>query len=230
MEFGDTDHLACEAVLFDLDGVLIDSRACVLRHWEAWAGEHDIPLADVMRVAHGVRTIDTIRRVAPSLDAEEEAAQFGAAEVADTEGVAALEGVVELLEALPAGSWGVVTSGNRELASARLRTAGLPSPAVIVSGDDVVRGKPNPEGYLAGAQQLGRSPDLCVAFEDSPVGIQAAHAAGMPVVGVSTTHARETLRCQWVVGSLAAVRVEIAPGTAARLLIFLEREEDPRDR
>lgn len=213
----------CGAVLFDLDGVLVDSRSCVLRHWEKWAERHNLALADIMRSAHGVRTIDTIRRVAPELDAAREAALFAAAEVADTEGVVALEGAAGLLNSLPRGAWGVVTSGSRELAMARLRTAGLPAPGVLVSGDEVVRGKPDPEGYLTGADRLGIAPDVCVAVEDAPAGIEASRAAGMAVLGISTTHSREMLHCRWVVDSLAAVRVVTAGEHALRLTMCIDR-------
>lgn len=216
------ESLACGALLFDLDGVLIDSSKSVLSHWAVWAEKHGLKIEDLIPEAHGVRTIDTIRRVAPDLDAEREAARFSAAEIADTDGVVALEGSAKLLGSLTQGTWGIVTSASRGLALARLQTAGLPIPDVLIGGDEVIRGKPDPEGYLAGARRLQTSPDLCVALEDSRAGVEAAQAAGMRVIGLATTHSREALGCRWVVKSLVAVRVEAAMMAAGRLVICVD--------
>lgn len=183
----------CDAVLFDLDGVLVDSRACVERHWRRWALEHDLSLDDIMCVAHGYRTVDTIRLVAPHLEAEEEAARFDARESFDADGVVRIEGAAQLLRALPTQQWGVVTSGTRNLAITRLRHTALPMPPVLVTADDVRRGKPNPEAYLLGAARLNMTPEACVVVEDAPAGIRAAHAAGMRVVGLATTHHQDDL-------------------------------------
>ncbi len=188
-------QLECDAILFDLDGVLIDSTSCITRHWEEWARGHGLEIAAVMQVAHGLRTVETMRLVAPHLDAEKEAERFTAAEVADTEGVETIEGAWSLLEGLPEGAWAIVTSGSHELARARLRRAGLPIPQTVVSGDDVRHGKPAPEPYLVGADRLGKAAERIVVIEDAPAGIEAARAAGMRVIGITTTHPREELAC-----------------------------------
>jgi mannitol-1-/sugar-/sorbitol-6-phosphatase len=142
----------------------------------------------VLGVLHGVRSVDTIRAVAPQLDAPAEAVLLDEAEEVDTDGLVLVAGADELLARLPAGSWGIVTSGHRTLAERRLRAVGLPIPHAMVCGDEIARGKPDPEGFLAGARLLGVEPAACVAFEDAPAGILAARAAGMPVVGITTTH------------------------------------------
>ena len=178
----------CEAILFDLDGVLVDSRACVERHWHRWALEHDLPLEEIMRVAHGYRTVDTIRLVAPHLAAAEEAARFDAREALDANGVVGIEGAGHLLRALPAHRWAVVTSGTRDLAVTRMRHTGLPIPPVLVTADDVALGKPHPEAYMLAAARLNVMPEASVVVEDAPAGIRAAHAAGMRVVALATTH------------------------------------------
>jgi len=184
----------CKAVLFDLDGVLIDSSQCITRHWKNWAMKHDLDLDEIMRAAHGVRTIDTMRLVAPpGLDVEAEERQFQADEVADQVGVFAIEGAYPLLAGLPDGRWTIVTSGSLELASRRLAIAGLPAPQVMVTADDVQNGKPAPEPYLAGAKALGAAAQDCVVIEDAPAGIEAGKKAGMRVIGVAATHAKETL-------------------------------------
>ena len=203
--------LTCDALLFDLDGVLIDSSPAIVRNWQKWAARHNIDVAAIMRVAHGVRSIETIQQVAPHLDAEAEATWLTAAEVADTAGVTAMPGAQKLLAALPTDAWTVVTSGGRELAQARLRAAGLPIPAQIVTADDVTQGKPAPEPYLLGAQRLGVAPARCLVIEDAPAGIQAGRRAGMPVLSIASTHAPDELLATGatvVVARLADLRVK----------------------
>ena len=147
--------IRCGAVLFDLDGVLMDSRVCVERHWTRWANRHGIDVALVLAEAHGRRTTDTILAVAPSLDIAAEARLLEEAETVDFDGVTTLPGAAPLLEALPPGSWAVVTSGTRALATGRLAHGGLPMPEQLITADDVERGKPDPQPYLAGAAALG---------------------------------------------------------------------------
>jgi sugar-phosphatase len=215
-------QLHCDAILFDLDGVLVDSTRCVARHGEAWAAQHGLALDDVMRQAHGVRTIETMRRVAPGIDVEREAERFEAAELSDMQGVVAIEGALRLLQALPGHGWGIVTSGSRQLAEGRLKHAGLPVPGVVVGGDDVREGKPAPEPYLAGAARLGTAPKNCLAVEDAPAGVEAALAAGMQVIAVLTTHTREDLACEIIVERLASLGVEVRERTSMRLAVTID--------
>jgi sugar-phosphatase len=140
----------------------------------------------VLSHAYGVRTSDTLRLVAPHLDIERESAAFDDAEARDVEGLVPVRGAPELLAGLPPGRWGIVTSGHRVLAARRLAAVGLPQPAVLVCGDDIERGKPDPAGYLLGARLLGVEPGACTAVEDAPAGVAAAQAAGMRVIGVAT--------------------------------------------
>ena len=185
--------LECDAILFDLDGVLIDSTECVIRHWKEWADKHSLDVDIIMQDAFGRRTIETIRSVAPHLDAKKEAKQYTAREVADTSGVFVIEGAVRILEALPEDSWAIVTSCSSELAKARLRQAELQVPKILVTSDDVTRGKPAPEPYLVGANRLGVEVGRCVVIEDAPAGIEAGKKAGMSVIGIKTTHKGEEL-------------------------------------
>ena len=147
--------IRCGAALFDLDGVLMDSRVCVERHWTRWANRHGIDVALVLAEAHGRRTTDTILAVAPSLDIAAEARLLEEAETVDFDGVTTLPGAAPLLQALPPGSWAVVTSGTQALATGRLAHGGLPIPERLITADDVERGKPDPQPYLAGAAALG---------------------------------------------------------------------------
>ena len=146
-----------------------------------------------MAIAHGVRTIEVIRRVAPHLDAEIEAAAIESHEAGDQSGVVVMPGALELVKSIPDGHWGVVTSGSRLLAANRLLYCGLPVPEVLVTSDDVTHGKPHPEPYLKGAEGLGFAAAECVVIEDAPAGIAAARAAGMKVIGLASTYKAEKL-------------------------------------
>lgn len=204
--------LHCGALLFDLDGVLADSTASVEHHWRAWAERHGLDPDALLHVVHGRRAIDTIRDVAPALDAEAELAALVDAEAGDTTGVTASPGAAALLPRLPAGSWAVVTSGVRAVALARLRAGGLPLPPLLVPADEIARGKPDPEGYLTAAARLGVAPDECVVFEDAPAGVAAARAAGMRCVALTTTHPASALaQADGIAPSLAGVQVTIEP-------------------
>jgi sugar-phosphatase len=185
--------LHCGAVLFDLDGVLVDSTACIERHWRRWAERHRLDPAEVLRVAHGRRTVETIGLVAPHLSVEDEAGTLEEGAATDLDGVRVVPGARELLDALPPHAWAIVTSGTLPVARGRLTHAGLPVPRVLVSADSVKRGKPHPEGYLAAAAEMGIPPGDGVVVEDSPPGVDAGHAAGLRVIGVLSTHTSEEL-------------------------------------
>ena len=199
---------SCSAIFFDLDGVLADSTCAVDREWREWARRKGVDGDAVMAIAHGVRTIEVIRRVAPHLDAEAEANEIENHEAHDQQGVFVMPGAAELVGSIPEGRWGVVTSGSRLLATNRLRHCGLPIPEVLVTSDDVTHGKPHPEPYLKGAMRLGLDPAECLVIEDAPAGIQAARAGGMKVVGITSTYAAERLAgADAVIGKLAEIKV-----------------------
>jgi len=199
---------SCSAILFDLDGVLCDSTQQVDREWREWAARKGVDGDAVMAIAHGVRTIEVIRRVAPHLDAEAEAAAIEDHEAHNQTGVVVMPGAAELLRSIPAGRWCVVTSGSRLLATNRLRHCGLPVPEVMVTSDDVTNGKPHPEPYLKGAELLGFAPSDCVVIEDAPAGIQSARAGGMKVVGITSTYTADKLTAaDAVVQRLGRIRV-----------------------
>jgi sugar-phosphatase len=198
----------CEAVLFDLDGVLVDSTPCVTRIWKAWAKERGLDPDYVVHVAHGQRTIETVRKVAPQLDAQAETDGIEQRELGDTEGLRALPGAREILAGLPANRYTIVTSGTRRLATKRLQVVGLPVPTKMIPADDARLGKPDPEPYLAGARALGFAPAKCVVFEDAPSGISSAKSAGMTAIGVVTTYKAEELsQADWIIASLLDVDV-----------------------
>jgi len=200
----------CSAILFDLDGVLVNSIASVERQWRKFAQRHKLDPEHVIRTAHGHRTVETVHILLPHLDATAEAAIVERNEIADTEGLVAIEGAGELLASLPRDRWAVVTSGTRALATRRLAAAGLPQPPHMVPADEVTRGKPDPEPYLKGAQLVRVDPTLCVVFEDAPSGIRAAKAAGMRVFGVPGTYEASALHeADGLVRSLRDVRATL---------------------
>ena len=200
---------ACSAILFDLDGVFVDSTSAVDLEWRLWAREHDIDEEKVIAIAHGVRTLEVIRAVAPHLDAEAEVRRLESREADHQEGVAVMPGAADLVRGIPDGRWCVVTSGTRPLATARLKWAGVPVPAVMVTADDVKNGKPHPEPYLKGAERLGFSPSECLVIEDAPAGIESAHAGGMKVIGMASTFVAERLAAaNAVVTSLGQIQVD----------------------
>jgi mannitol-1-/sugar-/sorbitol-6-phosphatase len=170
------------AFLFDMDGTLLDSSAVVHRVWGAWAKRHGVDAEALLADVHGVRAEDTIRRFAgPGMDVAKETQWILEAEVRDVEGVVALEGIHAFIEQLAPGSWAIVTSAPRALAEARLRAAKLPIPDVLITAEEVQRGKPDPQGFLLGAARLGVPIDECLVFEDSAAGVAAAKAAGADV-------------------------------------------------
>ena len=186
----------CRAILFDLDGVLADSTAVVGRQWRIWAVESGVDPDELLRVAHGRRTIEVVTMFRPDLTeaaAANEVRKIEEREAADIGGVRVIPGAIRFLQSLPRERWAVVTSGTRFLATSRLRHCGLPEPAVLVSADEVTNGKPHPEPYLLGAAGLGVDPTGCLVFEDAPAGIEAAHAAGMKAIAMTTTYPKEKL-------------------------------------
>lgn len=195
-------------MLFDLDGVLVDSTAVVVRTWREWAEKRDLDAEYLLEIAHGRRAVEIVRLMTPELDAEAEVRELEGIEVQNVLDVLEIEGAAELLASLPRDGWTVVTSGTRPLATGRMENLGLPVPERIVTADDVLNGKPHPEPYLKGAEILGARPEACVVIEDAPSGIQAARAAGMRVVAVATTYHREDLsEADMVVDSLEEITV-----------------------
>jgi sugar-phosphatase len=197
----------CRAILFDLDGVLVDSTAYVEEQWRRWATGKGLSPDPFLRFCHGRRALETIRLAAPHLDAEAEVAAFQPDKAGDVGPIEPIEGAARLLESLPAGTWAVATSGPRADAAERLRRAGLPSPTVLVCAEDVVHGKPSPDVYLMAAAALAVAPAECIVIEDAPAGIQAARAAGMGVIAITTTHRRDELSAEACAPSLAAIHV-----------------------
>jgi mannitol-1-/sugar-/sorbitol-6-phosphatase len=194
--------LTCNAVLFDLDGTLIDSLPAVNRAWTKFSLKHGLIPAEVLSQIHGKRSIDSIRRLLPHVDAEEEDAFIRLLETTDTEGTAVLPGALQLLGKLPRHRWAVVTSGTSDVAMARMRAAGIPEAGGYVFGNDVSSGKPAPDPFLLGATKLGFSPAECIGVEDTLAGVRSIQAAGMRAVGIG-------VEAELVVRNLAELSVSV---------------------
>ncbi len=176
-----------------MDGTLVDSTHCVTTQWQQWGDRVGVPLADILAVSHGFRTVDTMRALAPDSDIEAEANRLEEEAMHMSDGIVPIQGARRLLESLRPDQWAVVTSAPRNLALARMRYAGLPEPQVLIGAEDVTLGKPDPEGYLKAAALLGVAPADCIVVEDAPAGIRAARAARMRVLALSTTFFPEDL-------------------------------------
>lgn len=222
--------LTCSAILFDLDGVLVDSTPAVERVWRKWAAEHGLDPEFVMQWAHGRRSFETIRRVAPYIDAARENQRVERREIEDLEGVRIMPGAAELIASIPPGHWTVVTSATKELARARLGHVGLPLPPDAVTAEMVQNGKPDPEPYLKGATQLRFPPSACMVIEDTAAGIASAKKAGMQTIALTTTYPAHELReAEIVVRSCADIRVEVKAGDEDEtvLQVFFEYAVEP---
>lgn len=206
---------SCDALLFDLDGVLVDSTVCVEHTWRQWARAHDLNGDAIVAMAHGRRAVETLQQAAPHLSEAQLASELAALvahEATTTVGVTDMPGATELLGLLPLGTWAIVTSGVRAVAEHRLRHVGLPIPTVMICADEITRGKPHPEGYLGAASRLGVAPAACIVVEDAPAGLAAARAAGMRAIAVGTTHAALALGDATVIAAtLSAITVSVRP-------------------
>jgi sugar-phosphatase len=201
------------ALIFDLDGTLLNSIAATERAWTAWAKRHGLDVISFLPTVHGVRGIDTIARLGlPGVDPQAEVYAVLIAEIEDVEGVQAVEGAAAFLASLANGRWAIVTSSPRRLAIRRLEAAGLPTPAVFVTGEDVERGKPAPDCFLLAAKRLGQKIEECLVFEDAPAGIQAADTAGAAVVVVTATHKHSLDTNHPTIAGYSALTAELLRG------------------
>lgn len=203
---------AFAAFLFDMDGTVTNSIAATERVWTAWARRHGLDVETFLPTIHGVRAEETIRRQnLAGVDIAHEVAAVLAGEIADIDDVHPIPGAEAFLRDLPADRWAVVTSAQRDLALSRLTAAGLPIPTVLVTAEDVSRGKPAPDGYVLAAQRLGVAADACLVFEDAPAGVLAGEAAGAQVIVITAAHHHPFETEHPTLADYSDVRVKIGP-------------------
>ena len=201
-------QILCSALLFDLDGVLIDSTPAVARVWRRWALEHGLEPERVVKIAHGRPSRSTIREFLPNADIDTEDREVERREMEDLDGVMLLPGAERLLNSLPPRYWTIVTSCTRPLAKVRLHAAGLPIPEKMITSTDIQNGKPHPEPYLRAARALGTPASECIVVEDAPAGIRAGKVAGARVIAFPTTMKRQELEeagADWIVCNCADI-------------------------
>ncbi|MFE0535755.1 HAD family hydrolase [Streptomyces nigra] len=211
--------LTARALLLDMDGTLVNSDAVVERIWRRWADRHGLDGDEVMKVVHGRQGHASMALLLPNRPVEQnhaDNARMLAEETADMDGVVPVPGAPEFIASLRGLPHALVTSADVALSTARMAAAGLPLPDVRVTAESVGASKPDPEGFLKGAAELGVDPADCIVFEDSGAGIQAGRAAGMRVVGIGPRaglHEPDVL-----VEDLRRVRVEDVGGGTIRLV------------
>ena len=176
--------LRAGALLLDMDGTLVHSTGEVETVWRLWCRRHRLDPEPVLAMCHGVRSREVLGALAPQLDMAREVALLDELEIHHTGAAEAIAGARSLLATLPPQRWALVTSASQRVARHRLASAGLPLPRLLIGAEDVVRGKPDPEPYLLGANRLGLAPADCLVFEDAPAGIRSALLAGCRVVQV----------------------------------------------
>lgn len=201
-------QLLVDAILFDIDGTLIDSTPAVIRTWSRFAAERGLTVQEILQTSHGRRTEDTLADLLAAGQVEAAVAEMEQMEFDDLDDVVALPGVEALLMELPTERWAAVTSGSQRLMRARLQAAGLPIPRVMIGAEDVHSGKPDPEGFLAAAAALGMRPERCLVIEDAPAGIRAGRASGATVLAVATSHDEDELvEADAVIATMATLTV-----------------------
>jgi sugar-phosphatase len=218
-------QITCAALLFDMDGVLINSTPAVARVWRSWAIEHGFNPEDVVARAHGRPSLTTVKEYLPDADHQAENREVERREIEDLDGVVPLPGALQLLASLPEDHWTIVTSCTRALAEVRIKAAGLPLPRKLITSNDIVHGKPDPEPYLKGASTLGFPPADCVVLEDVPAGIRSGKAAGARVIAFRTTDRETALReagADWILNNCSDIRLLEASG-ALKLNLAVNR-------
>lgn len=204
-----------------MDGVLISSIGSVERTWTKWAIRHGMDPASVIKAVHGRRAFESVQFLRPDLDPWPEHKWIEDTEVADTEDIETLRGVRELLTTLPEKYWTIVTSATNRLARVRLEAGQVPVPEKIITGDDVVNGKPDPEPYRKGAELLGFASQDCIVVEDAASGVGAGKAAGSRVLATTFSHSIDRLStADWVIETLADVKVTALPDNQGLELEF----------
>ena len=206
--------LTFDAALFDMDGTLVDSNELVALEWKQWAQTKNIDVERILDFSHGKRTGDVIRHFLPDINVEQELISFfQMAYELDQSSVSAIGGALEIVRSIPQDRWAVVTSAPSKLAKQRLTICGFPMPPVLIAAENVRRGKPDPEGFLSACTLLKQDPKKCLAFEDSPAGVEAAMHAGIRTIALRTTHREHNFKTQYAIDDYRSAAVAAKNGS-----------------
>lgn len=211
-------RLTAEAILFDCDGVLVDSADAIARIWTEWAEQRLLDPEVVLRVSQGRQTIDTVRNFVAPNEVEPAVEELTKLEIQYASQIRPVPGVLQLVSHLPTQRWALVTSGSSLVARLRLSAARIRPPRVMVTADDACLGKPDPAPYLMAARRLHVPLSQCVVFEDSVPGVESARTGGATVVGVLTSHPMQELLADYCVDDFNDVIVYAARGPMTVLL------------
>ncbi len=181
-----------QAVLFDLDGTLIDSTAAVLRAWQRWAAERGLT-EPPRQIPHGVPARQVLATVVAPDEVEAAFERLEALEIQEVDGISVLPGALRALRAVPPDRMAIVTSGTPPLAMARIAATGVPAPPLVITPDDVPLGKPDPAPYRLAAERLGVEASRCLVVEDAPAGLDSGVSAGCRTLALTTSHPAQDL-------------------------------------
>ena len=203
-----SENAVFDAIIFDMDGVIVDTRAIVEKVWFEWAVENKISWEDVKNNIHGKRTVEIIRQFTPELNEESTVKIIEDRQAEDIDNICVGKGARKCLNTIKGCKWAIVTSNTRTAALNKLENVQFNVPEVLITGDDVKNGKPSPDGYLMAASRLGVKPEKCIVVEDSPAGVKAGKDADMYVAAVKTTHREDFLQnADVIVTSLYDLRI-----------------------
>ena len=181
----------CEAIIFDMDGTLINTNECIEYVWKKWGEKYNIEIKEVL---HGITALESLKRLAPHLATEEIAQELEDMVLQEADKIKLIPGAKELILKLPKDSWAIATSATIEIVNADFNEVGLPVPEKLVTAEKVQNSKPHPEPFIKAAELLGTTPDKCIVFEDSLSGIKAGYDSGATVIGLTTTYPEEELK------------------------------------
>ncbi|GAA5799561.1 HAD-like domain-containing protein [Helicostylum pulchrum] len=215
-----TKKIRAKAIIFDLDGTMVDTTPLVERHWHLFAKENG--LDGYKARSHGVRTMETFEKWAPHKATPEEVAEFEKKLADESDGISVLPGVSSLLEKIPSDKWGIYTGGTQYMAKKRLEQSKLPRPRTVICGDMLTKGKPDPAGYIRAAKEVGYQSNDVIVFEDAPAGVKSGRAAGAVVIACVTSHTVDQLKeagAHYVVNFLTDVDLTVLPDNSLEVQV-----------
>ncbi len=209
----------CDAIIFDMDGTLIDTNECIEYVWKKWGEKYNVEIKEVL---HGITALESVKILAPHLATKEMAQELEDMVLQEADKIKLIPGSKELILKLPKDSWTIATSATIEIVNTDFDVVGLPVPDQLITAEKVKNSKPHPEPFIKAAELLGTTPDKCIVFEDSLSGIEGAHKSGATVIGITTTHPKEKLKlAECTINDFSKVSLKINKTGKKRNLILI---------